>query len=145
MIHDIPWHLSSRQPRSANVALCANDIMESISAKMLLFSFNMFQPLSSQSGNTDLIVDLKTPCSWRKWPKGSPHCCLLPFGLRKKKPQNKNVFCSCCCFPSTLLGPTFVISNQMQRPSPSLVKRASSFKFPACVLSGVLMVNRRNT
>lgn len=130
--------------QAANVALCANDMMESLSAKTLLFSFHMFQPLSSQSGNTNLSVELKTLCSRPTWPKRSPRCCLSPFGLRKK-PQNKNVFCSCCCFPSTLAGPTFVISNQMQRPSPSLVKRASSFKFPACVLSGVLMVNRRNT
>lgn len=60
--------------------------MESISAKMLLFSFNMFQPLSSQSGNTNLSVDLKTPDE-----SGQNALLTVVFyhSASEKKPQTK--------------------------------------------------------
>lgn len=147
MIHDIPWQHSSCQPRSANVAVYTNDIMERVSAQMLLFSFNVLQPESSHSVHDNLSVGLKTQCSQPRWPYCSRHWSLPPLASEKtQQKKKKSMFC-CCCFLSSLAGPTFVIWNQMQRPPllPSLVKRASSLKFPACVLSGVLMVNRRNT
>lgn len=79
MIHDIPWHSSSQQPRSARVAVWMCDIMESISAEMLHFSFNIFQSIICYSAGANLSVYLKShvrnenPYSRR---------CLLPCRVR---------------------------------------------------------------
>lgn len=79
MIHDIPWHSSSQQPRSARVAVWMCDIMESISAEMLHFSFNVFQSIICYSAGANLSVYLK---SHVRNENPNSRRCLLPCRVR---------------------------------------------------------------
>lgn len=80
----IPWHSSSSQPRSASVAVWKCDIMESISAEMLHFSFSVFQSINCYSAGANISVYLKC----HVWNENHQNACCLSGCCRTRASCN---------------------------------------------------------